>query len=216
MSASNFPLLSVLILLPLLGTLVVGFTSNKDFAKKIAAFFTVAELLGSVLALYWFNPDEGGQFQLLERYAWIPALNIEFSLGIDGISVLFLPMSAFVTLMAIIASWNSVQHMPSFHYALLLALQGITIGVFTALDMVLFFLFWELTLPPIFFLIGLWGIGPHRRMAATKYTLFMLFGGAALLLAIVILALNAMPQVENVGRRLVFSLPQLPRKAVAG
>jgi NADH-quinone oxidoreductase subunit M len=207
--AENFPLLSVLILLPLVGAIVTGFAGNKERAKKFAAFFAVVELLGSLLALHWFNPDEGGQFQLLERYAWMPKLNIEFLLGIDGISVLFLPMSAFVTLMAIIASWNSVQHMASFHYALLLALQGITIGVFTALDTVLFFLFWELTLPPIFFLIGLWGIGPHRRMAATKYTLFMLFGGAALLMAIVILALNTAPQAGSVGRQLVFSLPQL-------
>ena len=212
MIADKFPLLSVLILLPLLGAIATGFAQSKGRAKKIAAFIAVIELLGSLLALYWFNPDEGGQFQLLERYAWMPKLNIEFLLGIDGISVLFLPMSAFVTLMAIVASWNSVQHMASFHYALLLVLQGITIGVFTALDMVLFFLFWELTLPPIFFLIGLWGVGPHRRMAATKYTLFMLFGGAALLLAIVILALNAAPQAESIDRLLVFSLPQLLEK----
>jgi NADH-quinone oxidoreductase subunit M len=206
---ANFPLLSVLIIWPLLGAIVTGFASNKDRAKTIAAFFAVVELLGSLLALSWFNPDEVGEFQLVEHYAWMPRLNIEYLLGIDGISVLFLPMSAFVTLMALVASWNSVQHMASFHYSLLLALQGITIGVFTALDMVLFFMFWELTLPPIFFLIGLWGIGPHRRMAATKYTLFMLFGGAALLIAIVILALNSAPQVQGDAIKLVFNLPQL-------
>jgi NADH-quinone oxidoreductase subunit M len=211
-SATNIPLLSVLIGFPLLGAIVTGLTGNKDRAKIAAAIFAVLELLGALLALYWFNPDEGGQFQLLERHAWMLDLNIEYFLGIDGISVLFLPMSAFVTLMAIIASWNSVQHMAPFHYALLLALQGITVGVFTALDMVLFFLFWELTLPPIFFLIGLWGIGPHRRMAAIKYTLFMLFGGAALLIAIVMLALNSGTPVENGGLQLVFSLPQLLEK----
>ena len=194
----------------MLGAIVTGLINDKALAKKIAAAVAVIELLGSILALYWFKPDDGGgQFQLLERYNWIPGLNVEYLLGIDGISVLFLPMSAFVTLMAIVASWNSIQHMPTFHYALLLALQGITVGVFTALDTVLFFLFWELTLPPIFFLIGLWGIGPHRRMAATKYTLFMLAGGAALLIAIVILALYAAPQAETVGQQLVFSLPQL-------
>ncbi len=209
MIATTFPLLSLLIFLPLLGAIATGLSGNKNRAKKFAAFFAVFELLGASLALHWFNPDEGGQFQLVEHYVWIPNLNVEYLLGIDGISVLFLPMSAFVTLMAIIASWNSIQHMAPFHYALLLALQGITIGVFTALDMVLFFLFWELTLPPIFFLIGLWGVGPHRRMAATKYTLFMLFGGAALLIAIVILALNAMPEADSIGKQLVFSLPKL-------
>jgi NADH-quinone oxidoreductase subunit M len=211
-SAANFPLLSVLIVLPLLGAIMTGFAANKNRARNIAAFIAVVEVLGSLLALYWFNPDEGGDFQLLERYAWMPGLNVEFLLGIDGISVLFLPMSAVVTLMALVASWNSIQHMAPFHYALLLALQGITVGVFTALDLVLFFLFWELTLPPVFFLIGLWGVGPHRRMAATKYTLFMLFGGAALLIAIVILALNSAPSLDGMDTQLVFSLPQLLAK----
>lgn len=212
MSAVNFPLLSVLIILPLLGAIAAGLAGNKDRARKIAAFVAAIELLGSLLALYWFNPDDSGQFQLLERHAWMPSLNVEFLLGIDGISVLFLPMSAFVTLMAIVASWNSIQHLEPFHYALLLALEGITIGVFTALDMVLFFLFWELTLPPIFFLIGLWGIGPHRRVAAIKYTLFMLFGGTALLIAIVILAINSAPQADGIGTQMVFSLPVLLEK----
>jgi NADH-quinone oxidoreductase subunit M len=205
---ANFPLLSCLILLPLLGAIATGFTGNKDCARKIAVFIAVAELLGSLLILYWFNPDNG-EFQLLERHSWIPGLNIEYLIGVDGISVLFLPMSALVTLMAIVASWNSVQHLEPFHYALLLALEGITIGVFTALDMVLFFLFWELTLPAIFFLIGLWGVGPHRRMAAVKYTLFMLFGGAALLIAIIILAINSTPPADGISTQLVFSLPTL-------
>lgn len=211
MSASNFPLLSFLIALPLLGGLAIILAGDKDRARKIAAFIAVIELLGSLLALSRFNPDDG-QFQLLERHSWIPDLNVEYLLGIDGISILFLPMTAFVTLMAIAASWNSIQHMKPFHYALLLALEGITIGVFTALDMVLFFLFWELTLPPIFFLIGLWGIGPHRRMAAVKYTLFMLFGGAALLIAIVILALNTDLAADGISRQLVFSLPVMLEK----
>lgn len=208
MSAANFPLLSVLIILPLVGATATGFSGNKDRARMIAFFFAVIELLTSLLALHWFNPDDG-QFQLLERHLWMPDLNVEYLLGIDGISVLFLPMSALVTLMAIVASWNSIQHLEPFHYALLLALEGVTIGVFTALDMVLFFLFWELTLPPIFFLIGLWGVGPHRRMAAVKYTLYMLFGGATLLIAIVILALNTAISADDSGAQLVFSLPAM-------
>ena len=209
MNTLNFPLLSVLIVLPLLAAVVVGLVGNKRWAKTLAAAFAGIELLAALFALYCFNPEDGGQFQLMERYAWIPGLNCEYLLGVDGLSVLFLPMSAFVTLMAIVASWNSISHLTAFHYALLLVLQGITVGVFTALDTVLFFLFWELTLPPIFFLIGLWGLGPQRRMAATKYTLFMLFGGAALLLAFVILALYSSPQASNVDNPLVFSLPQL-------
>ena len=213
MNIPSFPWLSTLIIFPLLGALATGLSSNKSRARTIAVVFAFIELLLSLLVLLSFNPDDG-QFQLLEKHRWIPSLNIEYLLGIDGISVLFLPMSAFVTLMAIIASWNSVQHLHTFHFALLLALQGITIGVFTALDMVLFFLFWELTLPPIFFLIGLWGVGPHRRMAAVKYTLFMLFGGAALLIGIIILALNTDLPSDGVATKLVFSLPALLEKPV--
>jgi NADH-quinone oxidoreductase subunit M len=207
-SFANLPLLSLLIALPLLGALTVGFSGTKERARTIAAAVAAIELVLSLLVLYGFD-SENGQFQLLEKHSWIPSLNVEYLLGVDGLSVLFLPMSALVTLMAIAASWNSIQHLQPFHYALLLALEGITIGVFTALDLVLFFLFWELTLPPIFFLIGLWGIGPQRRMAAVKYTLFMLFGGAALLLAIVILALNTDLQADGVGTKLVFNLPTL-------
>jgi NADH-quinone oxidoreductase subunit M len=208
---AHFPLLSSLIILPLLGAIATGLASNKDRARKTACFFAIVELLGSLLVLHWFNPDDG-HFQLLESHAWIPSINVEYLVGVDGISVLFLPMTALVTLMAIVASWNSIQHLEPFHYALLLALEGITIGVFTALDMVQFFLFWELTLPPIFFLIGLWGIGPQRRMAAVKYTLFMLFGGAALLIAIVILALNTDLPTDGIGTQLVFSLPVMLEK----
>jgi NADH-quinone oxidoreductase subunit M len=207
----HFPLLSSLIILPLLGAIATGLANNKDRARKTATFIAIIELLGTLLVLHWFNPDDG-HFQLLERHAWIPSINVEYLVGVDGISVLFLPMSALVTLMAIVASWNSIQHLEPFHYALLLALEGITIGVFTALDVVQFFLFWELTLPPIFFLIGLWGIGPQRRMAAVKYTLFMLFGGAALLIAIVILALNTDLPADGIGTQLVFSLPVMLEK----
>ncbi|MBK8814295.1 MAG: NADH-quinone oxidoreductase subunit M [Methylococcaceae bacterium] len=213
MNTENLPLLSFQILFPLLGAIATGFAGNILRARNIAVGIAIIELLCALWVWYCFNP-ENADFQLIERHNWIPGLGVEYLLGIDGISVLFFPMSAFVTLMAIIASWNSIQHMQAFHYALLLALEGITMGVFTALDLVLFFLFWELTLPPIFFLIGLWGVGPHRRTAAVKYTLFMLFGGAALLMGIVILAIKSEspPTANNVG--LVFNLPLLLEKAL--
>jgi NADH-quinone oxidoreductase subunit M len=118
-------------------------------------------------------------------------------------------MSALLTVMAVMASLNSIHHLSALHYALLLALQGITVGIFTALDTLLFFLFWELTLPPIFFLTGWWGIGPHRRSAAIKYTLFMLFGGTLLLLGFIILALYSGIHSATEASGLVFSLPEL-------
>ncbi|MDD1616755.1 MAG: NADH-quinone oxidoreductase subunit M [Methylococcaceae bacterium NSP1-2] len=188
MNESHFPILSLLIFLPLLGALMTGLCGNIGLAKKVALAFASLELIASLWALQRFQ-SSNGDFQLLERTEWIPSLHIEFLLGIDGISVLFLPLSALLTLMAMIASWNSIQ---------------------CALDMVLFFLFWELTLPPLFFLIGLWGIGPARRSAAMKYTLFMLFGGVPLLFAILILAMNHATAVSgSIPQDLSFSLPTL-------
>lgn len=210
MSNTGFPILSLIILLPLLGAIAVALSRNVRIAKSIALLFAALELIVTLPAVQLFNAGLGNDFQLVERYTWIPSLNIEYLVGIDGISVLFLPMSALLTLMAIIASWNSVQHQARFHFALLLALEGVTLGVFLALDMALFFLFWELTLPPIFFLIGLWGIGSARRSAAIKYTLFMLFGGVPLLFGIIILAVNHASAVGgSIPQDLAFSLPVL-------
>ncbi len=210
MSNVSFPLLSFTILLPLLGAIITGITCNINLAKKITLIIASFELVLTLIALFLFNPSDGNHFQLVEHYAWIPNLNIEYLIGIDGISVLFLPMSALLIVIAIIASWNSVQHQQRLHFALLLALEGVTIGVFLALDTILFFLFWELTLPPIFFLISLWGIGPERRTAAMKYTLFMLAGGVPLLFAVIILAINHANDVGGtLSQNLSFSLPLL-------
>ncbi|SJM91705.1 Proton-translocating NADH-quinone oxidoreductase, chain M [Crenothrix polyspora] len=209
MSEASFPLLSSIILLPLLGAMLIGLLRDVGLAKKIGLGIAGIELMLTLLAVQRFNPDDAG-FQLVEHYAWIPSLNVQYLIGIDGISVLFLPMTALLTLMAMLASWNAIQHLSRFHLALLLALESITLGVFCALDMVLFFLFWELTLPLIFFLIGLWGIGAERRLAAIKYTLFMLFGGVSLLMAIIILALNHADSLQDgVAGKLAFSLPIL-------
>ncbi len=210
MSNTCFPLLSLLIFLPISGAIAVTLSPNLRLAKNLALLIAVLELIAAGTAVGLFNAGLGYNFQLVERHTWIASLNIDYLLGIDGISVLFLPMSALLTLMAIIASWNAIQHLTRLHFALLLALEGITVGVFSALDMALFFLFWELTLPPIFFLTGLWGIGSERRSAAMKYTLFMLFGGAPLLFAIIILATNHATAVGGgIPQDLAFSLPVL-------
>ncbi|MGZ8226331.1 MAG: complex I subunit 4 family protein [Methylococcaceae bacterium] len=209
MSEATIPMLSLLILLPLLGVVGIGICRDANWGKKIALLSASLELILALFVVYGFNP-ESDTFQLVEKYSWIAGLNIQFLLGIDGISVLFLPLSALLILMAIIASWNSVQHLSRLHLCLLLLLESVTMGVFSALDMVLFFLFWELTLPPVFFLIGLWGIGSMRRSAAMKYTLFMLFGGVPLLLAIILLAINHANALGSVTpENLTFSLPVL-------
>ncbi|WP_245727561.1 complex I subunit 4 family protein [Nitrosovibrio tenuis] len=202
--------MSLIILLPLLGGVAAGFTRNISMAKKIALFVAGLELIATLIVVQWFDAAQGHRFQLVEQHAWIPSLNIQFLIGVDGISVLFLPMSALLTLVALIASWNSVQHLTRFHFALLLVMEGATMGVLVALDMMLFFLFWELILPPIFFLIGLWGGGPERRGAAMKYMLYMVFSGVPLLFAFIMLGVNhAMQTGGSIPLNLSFSFPVL-------
>ncbi|MCB1984798.1 MAG: NADH-quinone oxidoreductase subunit M [Burkholderiales bacterium] len=209
MSQAEFPLLSLIILLPLVGAVATGLIRDKGLAKSIALGMSCLVFLLTILMLLVFDSNKS-DFQLVEQYSWISSINVEYLVGVDGISVLFLPLTALLTIVAILASWNSTQHSHRFHFALLLALEGVTMGVFCAIDMVLFLLFWELTLPPFFFLIGLWGIGSQRRGAAMKYTLFMLFGGVPLLLAIILLAVNHASQTGGViPYDLAFSLPVL-------
>ncbi|CAD6877172.1 NADH-ubiquinone oxidoreductase chain M (EC 1.6.5.3) [Methylomonas albis] len=211
----SFPWLSLCLIWPLLGALLLAFAKDSRLAKRGALLVALVELLFTVAAAWVFDAERGG-FQLLEDHPWIPGLNIHYQLGVDGISILFLPMTALLTLMALLASWNSVQYLNRFQLALMLALESVTIGVFTALDLVLFFLFWELTLPPIFFLIGLWGIGAERRHAAMKYTLYMLFGGVPLLFGIILLALNHARYTGGaIPQDLAFSLPVLLNTPIA-
>lgn len=206
MSEGDFPLLSIAILLPILGSVVIGLLRNTYLAKFIAIIVAGLELFLTLYIVQFFD-GANSDFQMVENYAWIPALNIEYFVGVDGISVLFLPLSALLTLLTVMASWNSTKYYPSFHFSLLLALEGVTIGIFCALDMILFLLFWELTLPLLFFLIGLWGIGSQRRSAALQYTLFMLLGGIPLLIVSVLLAVNHAAQVNgSVPQDLSFNL----------
>jgi len=209
MIEADFPFLSLIIIIPLLGAVLVGVIRNIDIAKHIALFVAILTLLLSIFALILFDVDKS-EFQLVERYAWIPLLNIEYLVGVDGISILFLPMTALLTLITMLASWNSVALLSRFHFSLLLALEGVSFGIFCALDTVLFFLFWELTLPPFFFLIGLWGIGSHRRSAAMKYLLYMIAGGVPILLAFILLASNHAFHIDGeIPQGLSFSLPVL-------
>lgn len=209
MIEADFPFLSFLIIIPLVGAILVGSIRDIDIAKHIAFYVAILTLLLSLFTFILFDSSHG-EFQLVERYAWIPLLNIEYLVGVDGISILFLPMTALLTVITMLAAWNSVSLLTRFHFALLLALEGVSFGIFCALDTVLFFFFWELTLPPFFFLIGLWGIGSHRRSAAMKYLLYMIAGGVPILLAFILLASNHAYQIaEMIPSGLSFSLPVL-------
>ena len=185
----GFPILSLLIVLPLAWALALPFLRENRAVRVVALVGAGLELALALAMLAALRPEVAGM-QLVERSSWIPSLNVHYLLGIDGIAALFPPLTALLFCAVILSSWTSIQTMPRLYFALLLALESATMGVFCALDLVLFFLFWELTLVPIYFLISLWGIGPERRFAALKYTLCMLAGGIPQLFAILLLGLH--------------------------
>lgn len=187
--STPFPYLSALILLPGLAALSIAFLRNTRTAKSVAVGVAVVELLLAIALLkrFDFSSDE---MQLMERHAWIPGMNIDYTVGVDGLSVFFPSCTALVTLAVLLSSWTRVHSLPRLYLILMLLLEGITVGIFCAMDLVLFFLFWELSLIPVYFLISLWGIGPNRRHAASQYALMMLFGGVPLLFGIILLAIN--------------------------
>ncbi|MCN4143680.1 MAG: NADH-quinone oxidoreductase subunit M [Thiohalomonas sp.] len=188
-STIGFPILSLLLfVLPIAAGLILV-TGDQSKARWIALLGAISSLLISLGIVINFDQANAG-FQFIERLAWMPGLNIDYIVGVDGISVLFLPLTSLLFIAIILASWNSIRTMPRLFFILLLLLEAATLGIFVSLNTILFFLFWELTLIPIYFLIIYWGIGPNRRYAALKYTLVMMAAGVPLLFGFILLAFN--------------------------
>jgi NADH-quinone oxidoreductase subunit M len=185
----GFPLLSAIIFLPLAFAAWIFCTHDAAHARRLAWIACAFEIALTLLAVAVFDPSRAGM-QFMEDFVWMSSLNVRYQLGIDGISLFFLPLTALLFAGVIIASWTSVHDMIHSYLGLLLTLLSFTMGVFCSLDLVLFFAFWELTVVPVYFLVTLWGIGPERRFAGMKYALMMLAGGVPLLLGIVLLGLN--------------------------
>ena len=189
MTEATFPLLSLLIMTLPVGGALIWLWPNASHARWIALATAFADLLLSLTVLFQFDAGAAG-FQLVERAEWIPSINAQYQVGVDGLSVLFLPLTVILFIGVILTSWHSVSHMQRLYYSLLLLLESATLGIFCALDGILFMLFWEMTLIPIYFLVSFWGVGPNRRFAAVKYMLFMLAGGIPLLFGFILLAFS--------------------------
>jgi NADH-quinone oxidoreductase subunit M len=188
-TSAEFPLLSLLIISLPAAALSIWLNPDPKKARWIALFAAMAGFILSLWIVFQFDSKHNG-FQFVEQTSWIPSLNIDYIVGVDGISVLFLPLTMLLFIGIILASWTSVRSMPKLYFTLLLILQSATLGIFISLNTILFFLFWELTLLPIYFLVSYWGIGPHRRHAAVKYTMLMMAGGVPLLFGFILLAFN--------------------------
>jgi len=180
--------LSVSIWLPVLGGLLVlatGSDRRAPWARWISLLVSLAAFV-STLPLYLRFDPQSAAMQFAERHSWIPALNIHYSVGIDGLSMPFILLTSFLTVLVVIAGWKVIQDRVAQYYAAFLLMEGLMIGVFSALDAVLFYVFWEGMLIPMFLIIGIWG-GDNRVYAAVKFFLYTLLGSLLMLVAFIYL-----------------------------
>jgi len=188
---SGFPLLTLTIWLPIVGGIAVLASGDRDavLSKQIALAVAVLTFLVSLGLWIWFDPATA-QMQFVEQSAWIPGFNVYYSLGVDGISMPLIVLTTFITVFVVVAGWDVITYRPSQYMAAFLIMEGVMIGVFSALDAVLFYVFWEAMLIPMFIIIGVWG-GPNRVYATIKFFLFTFFGSVFMLVALIYLYFQA-------------------------
>ncbi len=186
----GFPILSVLVFLPLVGAMFIWMLKSDESLIRLAGIaVTGIELLLTVWVLITFKIHTAA-LQFVEQVDWIPAIGVSYHIGIDGISVLFLGVTALLSLLTMLFSWDLAIEKIKLYVMALLALQATVMGILVSLDLVLFFVFWELMLIPSYFLIKLWGSGKIREHAALKYVLYTLAGSMLMLVGIIVLDLN--------------------------
>ena len=187
---TSWPLLSLLIWLPILGgfiTLAFG-NERANAARWFGIGVAFVTLLASIPLFTGFDYTSPGM-QFSEEHAWIPAYDIRYSLGADGISVALIGLTTLTSLLVLISAWGSVDKRVSQYYASFLILEGLMVGVFSALDSMLFYVFFEAMLIPMFLIIGIWG-GPRRVYAAVKFFLYTVLGSVFMLAALIYMYLK--------------------------
>ena len=185
---TNLPVLSIITYVPLVGALALVFLFSKDRPGPIKAFATFVAGLDFVISVpLWFLFQRGTPgYQFEERASWIPSLGVDYHFGIDGISLVLLLLTTFIGFIAVYCSYSAIHERQKEYYVLLLLLQCFMIGTFCCLDFFLFYVFWEVMLVPMYFLIGVWG-GDRRLYAAIKFFLYTLAGSVLMLLGIIAL-----------------------------
>ncbi|MEW5979880.1 MAG: NADH-quinone oxidoreductase subunit M [Acidobacteriota bacterium] len=177
-------LLSVVAYTPLVGALLLLFVNKekKNFIRVFANVVGAAGFLVSLPLITGFDVNADGM-QFVERHAWIPSIGVEYQFGIDGISLLLIVLTTGLGFLSILSSWDAIQERVKEYYIFMLLLQTGMLGVFMAMDFFLFYVFWEVMLVPMYFLIGVWG-GPRKLYAAIKFFLYTLVGSVLMLLGI--------------------------------
>jgi NADH-quinone oxidoreductase subunit M len=183
----GWPLLSLLIWLPITGGALLLWLGDRSpgLARRLALAVSV---LVFVLSLPLWTGFETGTaaMQFVERLPWIPTFGIEYYLGVDGISMPLIVLTTFCTVLVVIAGWEVITYKPSQYFAAFLIMEGVMVGVFAALDAILFYVFFEAMLVPMFLVIGIWG-GPNRIYATLKFFLYTFFGSVLMLVALIYL-----------------------------
>ena len=182
----SFPYLSIIVFLPLIGAIVIALLpgATPRQVKRTAALFTSVVFILSVALFFMFDRSLSGP-QFVEQASWIPALNVQYYLGVDGLSLPMLILTAMLGLIAVLVSWK-IDLRAREYFAWLLILETGILGVFCSLDLILFFLFWEVELIPMYLLISIWGSG-RKEYSAMKFVLYTLVGSALMLAGILIL-----------------------------
>jgi NADH-quinone oxidoreductase subunit M len=182
----GFPILSTLIFLPLAGAFALLPLKSDEASRYVSLVVTTVTALLSLKLVFGFDPGSPA-FQFGETHAWIPILNINYTVGVDGISILLLLMTTLIMPFCVLASWSYITVRVKPFMICLLVMETAMVGVFVALDFVLFYILWEAMLIPMYLLIGIWG-GPRRIYASVKFFLYTLTGSILLLVAIIWLA----------------------------
>ena len=190
---SSWPILSIVIFLPLLGVLFILLASGNNKSsehncKMLAMWVSCFTFVVSLLLYFGFDLNISG-YQFEEHFDWIAGSGISYHLGVDGISMPFILLSTFLTPLSILASWHSIKHRVREFMIAFLVLETMMVGMFASLDMMMFYLFFEGVLIPMFLIIGIWG-GPRRVYAAFKFFLYTLFGSVLMLVCILFIYLE--------------------------
>ncbi|MCI2260239.1 MULTISPECIES: NADH-quinone oxidoreductase subunit M [Xanthomonas] len=185
---SNWPLLSILIWLPIIGGALVLAVRDARAARWASLLVALLTFALSVPLLTGFDYASDA-LQFVETHAWIPAYDIGYNLGADGIAVALIVLTTLVTVLALIGAWTSIDKRVNQYVAAFLILEGVTVGIFSATDAMLFYVFFEAMLIPMFLIIGIWG-GPRRIYAAVKFFLYTFLGSVLMLVGLIYLYLK--------------------------
>src|SRR5215211_4111723 len=180
----NSYILSFITWLPAVGAILILALMKKDQSSLIKRFATAWFVLDFLASLWLlkYNRSVGGM-QFLEDHEWIPIIGARYQMGVDGVAVLLIVLTTLLGVIASLSSWEYIKKREKEYYVLLLLLQAAVVGVFASLDLFLFYLFFEVSLVPMYFLIGIWG-GERRLYAAIKFFLYTLVGSVVMLLGV--------------------------------